>query len=659
MLIGLFMRVGHSSGLQPQRNLVLLFVLCTLCSRAAIVYVDSNSTQPLAPYTNWQTAAHVIQDAIDAAAPGDQVLVSNGLYQTGGRNIFFTQTNRVAITKPIVVQSVNGPLVTVIQGYQDPGVTNGLNAVRCAYLTNGAVLSGFTLTNGATQSLYGSGGGGAWCESVGAVITNCVVVANASVTSGGGVYSGSLYDCLLAGNVANYGSGGGAFGGSSSNCVLVHCTLANNIAAFEGGGAAACELTDCSLTENGAQDGGGVSDANLLRCSLTNNWSRRWGGGTVSIANLTNCMLVGNWSSVDGGGARGPGTVLFNCTLLDNWAYNSGGGAVSCTLEHCLLAGNNANTGGGASAGTLENCLLTNNWAGSGGGTYNALVNNCVLGGNSAYWGGGAFGGTLNNCLLTNNSGGYGGGAAQDDYFTAVLNNCTVVGNTANEGAGGGYLVSLNNCIVYSNTAPADPNYTSINLNYCCTLPLPTAGSGNITNNPLFVNASVGDLRLQSNSPCIDAGSGVYVTTSTDLAGNPRISGGAVDIGAYEFQAIPLTPFQIWLSSYGLPIDGSADYTDPDGDGMNNWQEWRCGTDPTNPLSVLRITSLRRTESGCTLTWQSVTNRTYFIQRGFALPTAGVFNIFVRNITGQPGITCYTDTNSVGFETLFYRVGVQ
>lgn len=114
---------------------------------------------------------------------------------------------------------------------------------------------------------------------------------------------------------------------------------------------------------------------------------------------------------------------------------------------------------------------------------------------------GGAYASTLYNCTLTGNSGSYGGGA---------------------------YYSSLINCIVYFNTATAggancDPSST---LNYCCAALLPTNGVGNITNGPLFVDYSSANLRLQPNSPCINAGNNAYVFTAADLDGNPCIVGG-------------------------------------------------------------------------------------------------------------------------------------
>ena len=90
-----------------------------------------------------------------------------------------------------------------------------------------------------------------------------------------------------------------------------------------------------------------------------------------------------------------------------------------------------------------------------------------------------------------------------------------------------------NNCIVYFNFPDNYADWST--LNYCCTAPMPASGWGNITYDPLFVDVTNGDFRLQSNSPCINAGNNAYVTTTTDLDGNPRISGGTVDIGAYEF----------------------------------------------------------------------------------------------------------------------------
>jgi hypothetical protein len=112
------------------------------------------------------------------------------------------------------------------------------------------------------------------------------------------------------------------------------------------------------------------------------------------------------------------------------------------------------------------------------------------------------------------------------------------------------------------------------------------------------------------------------------------------------------------LQQYGLPTDGSADFTDADGDGMNNWQEWRAGTDPNNALSALRLLSPASEATGVTVSWQSVTGRSYFLERGTDLEAQPPFLPLATDIIGQPGTTTFIDTNAIGDVPFFYRVGV-
>lgn len=99
----------------PKLIPLLLAALVVQNAAATTRYVDLNSPSPTQPYTSF-TAATNIQDAVDAAEEGDLVLVNNGVYRTGGRVVFGGITNRVAVTKPITLQSVNGAIHSLIEG---------------------------------------------------------------------------------------------------------------------------------------------------------------------------------------------------------------------------------------------------------------------------------------------------------------------------------------------------------------------------------------------------------------------------------------------------------------------------------------------------------------------------------------------------------------
>src|SRR5262245_16863515 len=167
----------------PVETLLLGWLTCVTSNAATMHYVDVNSIYPQAPYTDWASAANTIQDAVDVASDGEEIVVTNGVYQTGGRAVSgHALTNRVAVTKPLALRSVNGPEFTVIHGCRRSDVSNDSAVVRCVYLTYGATLSGFTLMNGASRVEGDAGddkyGGGVWCAAVSVVVSNCVLNGN-------------------------------------------------------------------------------------------------------------------------------------------------------------------------------------------------------------------------------------------------------------------------------------------------------------------------------------------------------------------------------------------------------------------------------------------------------------------------------------------------
>ncbi len=211
-------------------------------------------------------------------------------------------------------------------------------------------------------------------------------------------------------------------------------------------------------------------------------------------------------------------------------------GNIACVIEGLTITnGYSSGDGGGIycydTTPVVTNCTITGNSADCGGGMSGGTANHCTLIGNTAYWlGGGMDGGTANNCILSGNTATWGGG-----MYEGTANNCILSGNTATWGSGMNYGTA-NNCIVYGNTAFQGNELFSATVYFSCSPEVVHGVNGNITNAPVFVDAANGNYRLAAGSPCIDAGSNAYVVGSLDLDGLPRIAGGVVDMGAFEYQ---------------------------------------------------------------------------------------------------------------------------
>jgi hypothetical protein len=370
-----------------------------------------------------------------------------------------------------------------------------------------------------------------------------------------------------------------------------------------------------------------------------------------SVNGAANTLILGSYDDMVRCVYLIDGASLSGFTIT-NGAAKSGAGilcqSTNSIVSNCMIVSNSAlsfGNGGGVLGGTLINCWLSANFAnndfgGTGGGAFNSTLYNCIVSGNSAPIGGG-------------------GGVSH-----STLYNCTLVGNRANgdTGHGGGAESSiLNNCIIYLNTATHGPDVVYCTLNHCCT-PLSQDGgwpeSGTVTNLPGFVDYGNGDLRLRSDSPCINAGDNRIDSINHDLDGHSRIIGGTIDIGAYEFPTPASSLSYAWLQRFHLSADGSADDIDSDGDGMTNRQEWQAGTDPTDPSSLLHLFSPIVTATAVTVRWQSVSGTSYFLERSTALGASVSFTAIATNIVGQPGTTTFNDVRSAQAETRYYRVGV-
>ncbi len=426
-----------------------------------------------------------------------------------------------------------------------------------------AVISNSNISN----CIANNSGGAICCETSSPLITNNLISNNIADWQGAGIYCRNSHvvisnNVFINNNVIDgVGRGGGVALYECTNPVVDNNTFLNNRAYR--GGSVFCSSGSPIITNNINSNNVGSSascislegsNPLISQNSFTNNI-----GGAVIFCEGNNPTITNN--DISNNSSLGINCWGGNEIISNNIIHNNSGGGIFCLYNNSSIISynfitNNTNQKGGAircsdnSTPIISNNVISNNSADSlGGGVY---CNNS----NPQF---------LSN-TITNNSALFGGALYCTNASDPSFSNTIIWGNTA--------TVSGNQ--VYLNDETSDPNFSY------CDVEGNSASFGIITNafylgtytnnidsSVLFIAPSAGsgtgfnglaaDWSLMANSPCIDMGNPTGVYPTTDIAGNPRVSNGRINIGAYEGLSTEVASLvdHTYIEVYPNPSNGS------------------------------------------------------------------------------------------------------
>ena len=275
-----------------------------------------------------------IQDAINVAGDGDEVVVAAGTYPEA---IDFQG-------KAITVVAPEGPERTTIDA---SGL--GVSAVKCVNgETRSSVLDGFTITGG--NAIRGGGlmiiasspevrncrfvqnaatdlGGALYCIDSQPVVRSCEFISNTSQNRGGAVYdirsAPIIEDCMFVENFS-YNVGGAIYSGDGSPSID-ECNFLHN-AAENIGGAIYCDLSDAVIS-NSLFEANEASNGSAIRiqyCNPTLAW--------LTFKNQTRGHVVYSFHG---------DPVIGSCAFIQNpGGYAFYGVDSNPTMANCSIIGN-------------------------------------------------------------------------------------------------------------------------------------------------------------------------------------------------------------------------------------------------------------------------------------------------------------------------------
>jgi len=497
------------------------------------------------------TVFGTIQEAVDAAIDGDQIVIVPGTY-SGPGNFDIDFGGKEITVRSIAPNDPNTVRNTIVDGN-----SGGPNQGECGFgfvfeNAEGAntVLEGLTITGSRW-------GGGIYLYQACPVIRNCIIRDN---------------------------RGNGILGSFSGDLIIEGCTLARNNGGEWGGGGihlsgtGSLTVTDCLVTDHSTYDwgyGGGIRYE----------W---WSGegppaDTPADINITNCVITGN----EGDNGAGFYCEAGSCRITDseitnNGAYDKGGGVYvldgNCTVENTIISDNTAEgNGGGVCAEycdiTIADSVISQNRSGREGGGLSVerctgTITSARISNNSAaYFGGGLAGPCgpllLSNCVLSGNEAT--DGSIIESVFGTVRN-CTIVGNKAGDATIRRLREPVRNCIIWDNRSDLPVAFGW--LEYTC-VQGGWDGLGSIDLDPCFAVPGYWDPNGTPNDANDDFWvDGDYHLKSEAGRWQPSIYG-ELDVQAdYFIDLLDLAKFaRFWqLQGVSLPADldrsGTVDFND-------------------------------------------------------------------------------------------------
>ncbi len=271
---------------------------------------------------------NTIQDAVNAANPGDTIRICAGTYGGGT----WVGTENLSFVG-------DGAATTILDG----GGGSRLFGVSASAVS----FTGLAFINGSAG----------WVDDGGAIrAASAVTVTNSTFTNNFADYGGAIYgDFVTVTNSTFTNNDADEYGGAIDTDVVTvtNSTFTNNSVYDENGGAISANtatVTNSTFTGNYAdeEDGGAIYADDALTVTgstFAGNFSDEDDGGAIAAygtAVVANSTFSGNWADDDGGAIYSNGTTtITNDTFSGNWSWDGNALHIAYggTLTNSILSG--------------------------------------------------------------------------------------------------------------------------------------------------------------------------------------------------------------------------------------------------------------------------------------------------------------------------------